>query len=223
MNDLRNTEFTVISKSILSCVELFTHDELLIILLLHAGSKTSSVLKSRLSMSQTRFQKSISFLQNNGFIESSGDVFSLGVSADLSALQSRDGRPFTSLNLGPASETTSMFTRSVVNYESFAPTLAMPAKCRELSYMLFDRMGWDPSKPFDRIVNIHSWVKECRQLLVLSNNDLRLVRDAIDLLKEKNYSITSPRSLLKTVASIKNGNSLNFTNKQDQDSAPEIF
>lgn len=223
MSDIRNSEFTVINKSILSCLDLFTHDELLIVLYLHAGARSSSALKAKFSMSQTRFQKCISFLEHNGFIQSSNEIFSLGENADFSSLEKRGGKPVGTLVSGSASETDSAPLRAVSGYESFAPTLQMTAKCREVSYMIFDRMGWDASKPFDRIVNISNWLKECRQLLVLSNNDLRLIRDAIDLLKEKNYSVTSPRSLIKTVASIKNGNNFNFATKNDQDSAPEIF
>lgn len=223
MNDIRNNEFSVISKLLLSSVDLFTHDELLIVLYVHTGAKSSSSLKAKLGMSQTRFQKSISFLENNGFLDSSNEIFTLGQNADFSSLEKRAKKPIGNLISGDVPETDATLFRPVASYESFAPTLQMPAKCRELSYMIFDRMGWDTSKPFDRIINIQNWMKECRQLLVLSNNDIRLVRDAIDLLKEKNYSITSPRSLLKTVASIKNGNTLNFANKNDQDSAPEIF
>lgn len=173
-------------------------------------------------MSQTKFQKSISFLENNGFIESINEVLSLGESADFSSLSKREGVPIGKLDLGEAQETTSLLL-SVTGHESFAANISMPAKHRELSYMIFERLGWDTSRPFDRIINISNWGKECRQLLVLSNNDLRIVREAIDILKEKNYSITSPRSLLKTVASIKNGVSFNFRKVDNEDSAPEVF
>lgn len=222
MSNLKNNDFIVLNKLIILSSNLLTHEELLILLFLHTGSKSISTIKSKFSMSQTKFQKSISFLENNGFIESVNEVLSLGESAEFSSLSKREGVPIGNLGLGETQETSSLLL-SVTGYESFATSISMPAKHRELSYMLFERLGWDTSRPFDRIINISNWGKECRQLLMLSNNDLRIVREAIDILKEKNYSITSPRSLLKTVASIKNGVSFNFKKIENDDSAPEVF
>lgn len=222
MINLKNNDLIVLNKLIILSSNLFTHEELLILLFLHTGPKSISSIKSKFLISQTKFQKSISFLQNNGFVESVNEVFSLGDSADFSSLSRREGAPIGNLGLGEGQETTSLFL-PVTSYESFAANISMPAKHRELSYMIFDRLGWDTSRPFDRIINVSNWGRECRQLLMLSGNDLRIVREAIDILKEKNYSITSPRSLLKTVASIKNGATFNFKKNEGDDSAPEVF
>lgn len=224
MSNIKNNEFVVINKLILVNSSLFTHEELLILLFLHTGQKSISLIRSKLDISQTKLQKSISFLENNGFIEQANEVFSLGESADFSNLLKRSGAAIGTLNVGEKEETGSLLL-SVTNYQDFVASVQMPAKCREISYMIFDRLGWDTSRPFDHILNIGNWIKECRQLTVLSGGEMSLIRDAIDLLKEKNYSITSPRSLLKTVASIKNGNNLNFKkqNTSDEDYIPEIF
>lgn len=91
--------------------------------------------------------------------------------------------------------------------------------------MIFERLGWDTARPYDKIFNAREWVKECRQLLAVSNDDMRLIRDAIDTLKEKNYTISSPRSLFKTTSMIKDGaNVSSWRNKNlDEDSSPEIY
>jgi hypothetical protein len=191
----------------------------------HTGQKTISSIRSKFNMSQTKFQKSISFLENNGFINNVNEVISLGESADFETLLRRPEAGQSAIKLLEEKFETSSLFYAVNNYESFAPSLAMPAKCREVSYMIFERLGWDTARPFDKITNTKEWMRDCRQLLALCSNDLRLVRDAIDLLKEKNYTVVSPRSLIKTVAMIKGGVDTTGwkSSKKSEDSMPEIF
>jgi hypothetical protein len=222
MNNLKNTDFILINKIIISNITLFTYEELIIILYLHTGPKSISSIRTAFSLGQSKFQKTMSFLENNNFIEKINEIVSLGENANLSSLLKRENKSIGSLDLGNKEATGSLFL-PVSSCQSFASSIPMPAKCREVSYLIFERLGWDTSRPFDRMINIGSWIKECRQLLAIADNDTRLIRDAIDILKEKEYLITSPRSLLKTTASLKNGVSFNAKQSNKDDSNPDVF
>lgn len=221
--NISNSEFIAINKNILNNIHLFKHEELLILLFLHSGPKTISSIRSRFDIAQSKLEKCISFLQKNGFVESKNEIISLGSESDFSSLMRREGALAGELELKDR-ESTDFLSLPVTSSSSFALQISMPAKCRELSYLIFDRLSWDLSRPFDKIFNTREWVKECKQLLDIANNDMRLVRDAIDTLSEKGYTINSPRSLFKTVSMIKSGTSVKIgKNKNEEDFTPEIF
>lgn len=91
------------------------------------------------------------------------------------------------------------------SWQSFVPQMPMPADIRKLTWDIFTFGELDKTQPYLYIINIKDWVASCRQLKVIIGDDTKILQEACKRLKEGNFTIAGPRSLLKTCAAIRRG------------------
>lgn len=197
---------TTIPNSFLDNLPLFEPRELPILLVLfyHSPLKFTDII-SGTGLTEQECKKYSGQLIKHGVVNVSdqGEYF-LNVRVDTDSLKKR-GAPRitqTKIDLGDSVETDGAKIQ-VTKWEDFMLTSKMSDVQRKMIYLFFKATGFDVNHPDQYIDNVTDWRTSAWELYRIVGNDTWLIAESVKKLKEGKMTVTTLRSIFKTVRSLK--------------------